>query len=87
MLTGHSGYDVIVPTAEPTLSRLIAAGALLPLDKTKMPNLAGLDTGLDEAGRHLRSRQQIRRDLSVGHHRPRRDPVQAQAAGRQRAAR
>ena len=31
MLAGHSGYDIIVPTAEPTFSRLIAAGALQPL--------------------------------------------------------
>ena len=33
MLAGHSGYDIIVPTAEPTFSRLIAAGALQPLAK------------------------------------------------------
>jgi putrescine transport system substrate-binding protein len=48
MLAGNSGYDVIVPTAEPTFSRLIAAGALLPLDKAKIPNLAGLDPALME---------------------------------------
>src|ERR1700712_2219846 len=46
MLTGHSGYDVIVPTAEPALSRLIAAKALLPLDKAKIPSLTGLDPAL-----------------------------------------
>jgi putrescine transport system substrate-binding protein len=46
MLTGHSGYDVIVPTAEPTLSRLITSGALQPLDKSKIPNLAGEDPAL-----------------------------------------
>jgi putrescine transport system substrate-binding protein len=46
MLTGHSGYDIIVPTAEPALSRLIGSGALLPLDKAKIPNLAGLDPAL-----------------------------------------
>jgi putrescine transport system substrate-binding protein len=46
MLAGHSGYDVIVPTAEPTFSRLIKAGALLPLDKSKLPNLAGEDPAL-----------------------------------------
>jgi putrescine transport system substrate-binding protein len=46
MLTGHSGYDIIVPTAEPALSRLIGSGALLPLDKKKIPNLAGLDPAL-----------------------------------------
>jgi putrescine transport system substrate-binding protein len=31
MLAGHSGYDIIVPTSEPTFSRLIKAGALQPL--------------------------------------------------------
>jgi putrescine transport system substrate-binding protein len=46
MLAGHSGYDVIVPTAEPTLSRLIAAGALQPLDRSKIPNLKNLDPKL-----------------------------------------
>ncbi len=46
MLAGHSGYDIIVPTAEPTFSRLISAGALQPLEKTKIPTLAGEDPGL-----------------------------------------
>ena len=46
MLAGHSGYDIIVPTAEPTFSRLIAAGALQPLDKAKIPTLAGEDPAL-----------------------------------------
>ena len=46
MLTGHSGYDVIVPTAEPTLSRLIKSGALMPLDKSKIPSLSGEDPAL-----------------------------------------
>ena len=46
MLAGHSGYDIIVPTSEPTFSRLIAAGALLPLDKSKIPNLKNLDPAL-----------------------------------------
>ncbi len=43
LLAGHSGYDVVVPTSEPTFSRLVRAGALEPFDKTKMPNLANLD--------------------------------------------
>lgn len=46
MLAGRSGYDVIVPTSEPTFSRLIAAGALQPLDRSRIPNLANLDQGL-----------------------------------------
>ncbi|MBV9783857.1 MAG: extracellular solute-binding protein, partial [Acidisphaera sp.] len=46
LLAGHSGYDVIVPTSEPTFSRLIRDGALLPLDKSRLPHLAGLDPTL-----------------------------------------
>ena len=46
MLAGSSGYDIIVPTSEPTLSRLIAAGALQPLDRAAIPNLANLDPKL-----------------------------------------
>jgi len=46
LLVGHSGYDVVVPTAEPTLARLIKAKALRPLDKSKLPHLAGLDPDL-----------------------------------------
>src|SRR5665213_782212 len=34
---GASGYDVIVPT-NPNLKRMIDAGVLLPLDKSKLPN-------------------------------------------------
>ena len=46
LLAGHSGYDIVVPTSEPTFSRLIAAKALQPLDRSKLPNLAGLDPKL-----------------------------------------
>jgi len=43
---GHSGFDVIVPTAEPTLARMIVSKAVQPLDKSKIPNLANLDPEL-----------------------------------------
>ena len=43
LLTGHSGYDVVVPTASPYMAREIKAGAFLPLDKAKLPNLKNLD--------------------------------------------
>ena len=46
LLAGHSGYDIVVPTNEPTFSRLIKAGALQPLDKAKIPNLKNLDPKL-----------------------------------------
>ena len=43
LLAGHSGYDIVVPSASPYLARQIAAGAYLSLDKAKLPNLADLD--------------------------------------------
>jgi len=42
ILTGSSGFDVVLPTA-PYLQRQIRSGAYLPLDKSKLPNLANLD--------------------------------------------
>ena len=42
MLTGHSGYDVVFPSAVP-LARQIAAGAIGELDKSKLPNLVHMD--------------------------------------------
>jgi putrescine transport system substrate-binding protein len=45
MLTGNSGFDVVVPTG-PYLQRQIRSGAYLPLDKKKLPNLANLDPEL-----------------------------------------
>ena len=42
LLTGGSGYDVVVPSAAPT-NHLIQAGALRTLDKTKLQNLANMD--------------------------------------------
>ena len=45
MLTGHSGFDVVVPTG-PYFQRQIRSGAYLPLDKKKLANLANLDPEL-----------------------------------------
>jgi putrescine transport system substrate-binding protein len=45
MLTGNSGFDVVVPTA-PFFQRQIRSGAYLPLDKTKLPNLVNLDPAI-----------------------------------------
>lgn len=42
MLTGNSGFDVVVPTA-PFFQRQIRSGAYLFLDKKKLPNLVNLD--------------------------------------------
>src|SRR5437868_6612188 len=43
LLAGHSGYDIVVPSASPFMARQIAAGAYLPLDKAKLPNLKNLE--------------------------------------------
>ena len=42
MLTGHTGYDVVFPSAVP-LERQIKAGVYLKLDKSKLPNLSNMD--------------------------------------------
>ena len=46
MSAGRSGYDVVVPTSEPTFSRLARAGAFRPLDRSLIPNLQNLDPAL-----------------------------------------
>jgi putrescine transport system substrate-binding protein len=43
LFAGHSGYDIVVPSNEPSFSRLIRAGALTPIDRTKVPNWKNLD--------------------------------------------
>jgi putrescine transport system substrate-binding protein len=45
VLAGNSGYDVVVPTAS-YFERQIKAGAYLPLDKSKLPNLKNMDPQL-----------------------------------------
>lgn len=46
LLAGDSGYDVVVPSASPFMAREIKAGAFLPLDKAKLPNLKNLDPAM-----------------------------------------
>lgn len=46
LLAGRSGYDVIVPTNEPTFSRLIRTGAMQPIDRAAVPNWRYLDPAL-----------------------------------------
>jgi putrescine transport system substrate-binding protein len=45
LLTGNSGYDVVVPSAY-FLERQIQAGVFRKLDRARLPNLANLDPGL-----------------------------------------
>jgi putrescine transport system substrate-binding protein len=42
LLAGHSGYDVVFPSAS-YLQMLAQAGAIGPLDKSALPNLANMD--------------------------------------------
>ena len=42
LLAGHSGYDVVFPSAS-YLQMLARAGAISPLDKAALPNLANMD--------------------------------------------
>jgi putrescine transport system substrate-binding protein len=46
LLAGNSGYDVVVPSNEPTFSRLIKAGALAEIDRAQVPNWKYLDAAL-----------------------------------------
>ncbi|KRG53609.1 extracellular solute-binding protein, partial [Stenotrophomonas nitritireducens] len=45
LLTGNSGYDIVVPTLN-FFGRQIQAGVFLPLDKSRIPNLANLDPAI-----------------------------------------
>src|SRR4029077_11699752 len=43
LLSGRSGYDVVVPSASPFMARQIQAGVYRALDPTKLPNWRNLD--------------------------------------------
>jgi len=45
LLAGSSGFDVVIPTAS-YFERQIKAGVFLPLDKSRLPNLANMDPTL-----------------------------------------
>jgi putrescine transport system substrate-binding protein len=44
LLSGKSGYDIVVPSASPFMARQIAAGVYRTLDKSELPNWKNLDT-------------------------------------------
>lgn len=46
LLPGKSGYDLVVPTAEPFFARQVKAGLFQKLDKSRLPNLKNLDPEL-----------------------------------------
>jgi putrescine transport system substrate-binding protein len=43
LLSGHSGYDIVVPSASPFMARQIAARVYRELDKAKLPHWLNLD--------------------------------------------
>jgi len=43
LLAGHSGYDLVVPSAIPYLARQASSGVYLKLDKSKLKNYGNLD--------------------------------------------
>ncbi|EDP99725.1 polyamine ABC transporter substrate-binding protein [Shewanella benthica] len=45
LLSGHSGYDIVVPSND-FLAKQIKMGAFLPLDKSKLTNLGNLNSDL-----------------------------------------
>lgn len=46
LFAGHSGYDIVLPSNEPSFSRLIRAGGLATIDRAKVPNWKNLDPAL-----------------------------------------
>ena len=46
LFAGHSGYDIVLPSNEPSFSRLIKAGALTTIDHAQVPNWKNLDPAL-----------------------------------------
>lgn len=48
LLAGNSGYDIVVPSGS-FLQRQVKAGLLLPLDKSKLPNLVNMDPAIMKA--------------------------------------
>ena len=46
LMAGHSGYDIVVPTAFPFLDRQVKAGVYMKLDRSKIPNYKNLDPEL-----------------------------------------
>ncbi|MGE0746119.1 MAG: extracellular solute-binding protein [Rhodospirillales bacterium] len=43
LLAGRSGYDVVFPSATPYFAKQMKAGLYRPLDRSRIPNAAGID--------------------------------------------
>jgi putrescine transport system substrate-binding protein len=48
LLTGRSGYDIVVPSASPFMARQIAAGVYRILDRSRLPGWQNLDPNILE---------------------------------------
>jgi putrescine transport system substrate-binding protein len=46
LAAGRSGYDIVVPTDQPTFARMVRNGAVLPLDRARIPTWGNLDPGM-----------------------------------------
>jgi putrescine transport system substrate-binding protein len=46
LAASRSGYDIIVPTDQPTFARMVRNGVLLPLDRARIPTWGKLDAGM-----------------------------------------
>jgi len=46
LLAGKSGFDVVFPSTSPFFAKQVQANIYQKLDKSKLPNLAGLDKGV-----------------------------------------
>lgn len=46
LAAGRSGYDIVVPTDQPTFARLVRTGALRPIDRASVPNWSNLDAAM-----------------------------------------
>ena len=66
LLAGHTGYDVVVPSAS-FLQRQIQAGVFQKLDKSLLPNLKNLDPDITRRLAGQRPGQSVWGRLSLGH--------------------
>ncbi len=85
LLSGTSGYDVVVPS-DIFWARQLQAGIFQKIDKTKLPNYGPARPRHHEDPREGRSGQPVRHPLDVGHGRPRHQRRKSQGSARQRCA-
>src|SRR5260370_7592690 len=85
LLSGRSGYDVVVPSASPFMARQIAAGVYRVLDKSKLPGWRNLDPYILELvsaadPRNEHGSPYLWSDTGIGYNEPQVHPALAEAA-------